>query len=279
MNRVSRRQFLSGTILGAAAAHLGADPLGQPIGCQIFPVRKQLVKDFDGTLRELYAAGYRVIEFCSPPGFVTMDMAPLVSMKASEIRQRVEGAGLRVVSCHYQFRELKENTSERIAFANELGLEQMIVATYGVPANGTLDDWRRAADDTNKLGEQTRKAGMQLGFHNHLFEFQPIGGALIFDELMKQWDRELVKSQFQVNLLSLGLDPVAFFRKYPGRFLSMHLQDWSTAAKKEVPIGRGSIDWTKLFAAAKKSGVRNYFVEMDMDALKTSYSYLHTLKV
>jgi sugar phosphate isomerase/epimerase len=261
--------------MGAAAAHLGADPLGQPIGCQIFPVRKQLVQDFDGTLRELYTAGYRVIEFCSPPGFVTMDMAPLVSMRASEIRQRVEAAGLRVVSCHYQFRELKENTSERIAFAKELGLEQMIVATYAVPASGTLDDWRRAADDTNKLGEQARKAGMQLGFHNHLFEFQQIGG--IFDELMKQWDRELVKSQFQVNLLSLGLDPVAFLLKYRGRFLSMHLQDWSTAARKEVAIGQGAIDWKELFAAAKKSGVRNYFVEMDMEALKASYSYLHSL--
>ena len=125
MRTASRRQFLGGTIMGAAAAgyllrgapQLGADPLGKPIGCQIFPVRKQLVKDFDGTLRELYAAGYRVIEFCSPPGFVTMDMAPLVSMKAAEIRRRVEATGLRVVSCHYQFRELKDNTGERIAFA------------------------------------------------------------------------------------------------------------------------------------------------------------------
>jgi sugar phosphate isomerase/epimerase len=287
MQPTSRRQFFSRTVMGVTAAgylsggalQLEADPLGKPIGAQIFPVRIQLVKDFDGTLRQLYALGYRVIEFCSPPGFVTMDMAPLVSMKASEIRQKVEAAGLRVVSCHYQFRELKDNTSARIAFAKELGLEQMIVATYGVPRNGTLDDWRRAADDTNKLGEATRKAGMQLGYHNHTFEFQKIGGTLIFDELMKQWDRKLVKSQFQVNVLSLGLDPVAFLTNYPGRFVSMHLQDWSTTAKKEVPIGQGSIDWKKVFTAAKKGGVKNYFVEMDMEALKASYPYLHSLKV
>ncbi len=286
MDTASRRQFLGTTIRGLAAGCLSrgappieADPLGKPVGCQIFPVRIQLVKDFDGTLRELCAAGYRVIEFCSPPGFVTMDMEPLVSMKAAEIRQRVRDAGLRLVSCHYQFKELKENTSERIAFAKELGLEQMVVATYGVPKSGTLDDWRRAADDTNTLGEQTRKAGMQLGFHNHLFEFQQIGGALIFDELMKRWDRELVKSQFQVNVLSLGLDPITFLMKYPGRFLSMHLQDWSTTAQKEVPIGQGSIDWKKLFATARKSGVSNYFVEMDMESLKASYPYLHSLNV
>jgi sugar phosphate isomerase/epimerase len=265
--------------LSGGAPQLQADPLGKPIGCQIFPVRIQLVKDFDGTLRELYAAGYRVIEFCSPPGFVTMDMAPLVSMKATEIRQRVEAAGLRVVSCHYQFRELKDNTGERIAFARELGLEQMIIATYAVPKNASLEDWRRAADETNRLGEQTRKAGMQLGFHNHLFEFQQIDGLLIFDELMKRWDRELVKSQFQVNILSLGLDPVTFLTKYPGRFLSLHLQDWSPAANKEVPIGQGSIDWRKVFSAAKKGGIRNYFVEMDMESLRASYPYLHALKV
>jgi sugar phosphate isomerase/epimerase len=287
MQTISRRQFFGRSAMGAAAAgclsggalQLGADPLGIPVGCQVFPVRVQLVKDFDGTLRELSAAGYRVIEFCSPPGFVTMDMAPLVSMKASEIRRKVEAAGLRTVSCHYQFKELKENVDERIAFAKELGLEQMVVATYGVPKDGTLDDWRRAAEETNKLGEKTRKAGIQLGFHNHGFEFQKIGGVLIFDELMKRWDRKLVKSQFQVSVVSLGFDPADIIKKYPGRFLSLHLQDWSATTKRQAPVGQGSIDWKQVFTAAKKGGIKYYFVEMDMAALKASYPYLHSLKV
>jgi sugar phosphate isomerase/epimerase len=288
MQTISRRQFLGGSAMDVAAAgylsggalQLRADPLGIPIGCQVFPVRLQLVQDFDGTVRDIYAAGYRVIEFCSPPGFVTMDMAPLVGMKASEIRQKVEAAGLRTVSCHYQFKELKENVDQRIAFAKELGLDHMIVATYSVPRDGTMDDWRRAAEETNKLGEKTRKAGMQLGYHNHGFEFRQIGGELIFDELMKRWDRKLVKSQFQVSdAVSLGFDPAAILTKYPGRFLSLHLQDWSAATKRAAPVGQGSIDWKQVFTAAKKGGIKYYFVEMNMEALKASYPYLHALKV
>jgi sugar phosphate isomerase/epimerase len=269
----------AGCLFGGAM-QLGADPLGIPIGCQVFPVRIQLVKDFDGTLRELSAAGYRVIEFCSPPGFVTMDMAPLVGMKASEIRQKVEAAGLRTVSCHYQFKELNENVDERIAFAKELGLDHMIVATYGVPRDGTIDDWRRVAGETNQLGEKVRKAGMQLGFHNHGFEFQKVGGVLIFDELMTRWDPKLVKSQFQVaDALRAGFDPAAILTKYPDRFLSLHLQDISAAPRRTAPVGQGTIDWKQIFTAAKQGGIQYYFVEMDMAALKASYPYLHALNV
>ncbi|MGD0579893.1 MAG: sugar phosphate isomerase/epimerase [Bryobacteraceae bacterium] len=237
------------------------------------------MQDFDGTLREIAAVGYRVIEFCSPPGFVNMGFASLADIKASEIRQKIAGAGLRVVSCHYQFQELKENVDERIAFATELGLDHMIVATYGVPKEGSMDDWRRAAEETNRLGEKTRKAGIQLGFHNHGFEFQQIGGTLIFDELMERWDRNLVKSQFQVSdAVRLGFDPATILTKYPGRFLSLHLQDWSAITKSVAPVGQGSIDWKKVFTAAKKGGITYYFVEMSMDALKASYPYLRDLR-
>jgi sugar phosphate isomerase/epimerase len=259
---------------------LEASPLKLPIGCQVFPVREQLVQDFDGTLRAIAAVGYRVIEFCSPPGFVKMGFASLMGMKASEIRQRINGAGLRVVSCHYQFLELKEHLDERISFAKELGLKQMVVATLAIPESAPLDGWKKAADELNKLGERTQKAGIQLGFHNHGFEFQQIGGALIFDELMKRWDPKLVKSQFQVSdAARLGFDPAAILTKYPGRFLSLHLQDWSATTKEVAPVGQGSIDWRKVFTAAKKGGIAYYFVEMSMDALKASYPYLHDLSV
>src|ERR1035441_1358071 len=288
MPAISRRQFFGRTAAGIAAAgycsvgarKLEAAPLGLPIGCQVFPIREQLVQDFDGTLREIAAVGYRVIEFCSPPGFVSMGFAPLANMKAAEIRQKISGAGLRVVSCHYQFKELKENVDQRIAFAQELGLDHMIVATYGVPKDAGMDDWRRAAEETNRLGEKTRQAGIQLGFHNHGFEFQQIGGGLIFDELMKRWDRKLVKSQFQVSdAVRLGFDPTTILTKYPGRFLSLHLQDWSATTERVAPVGQGSIDWKKVFTAAEKGGIAYYFVEMSMDALKASYPYLHDLRV
>jgi len=287
MHMISRRRLLLGAgSAGVAPRFLAAvkdsndGPLGLPMGCQVFVVREQLVKDFDGTLRELHGLGYRVIEFCSPPSFVTMGFAPLVNMSGTEIRQRATGAGLRVVSCHFQFHELQQHLDERIAFAEDLGVKHMIVATLAISPAAPMDDWRHAADVLNGLGERTRKAGIQLGFHNHGFEFKEIGGVMIFDELMRRLDRELVKSQFQVaSVFSLGIDPVTYLTKYPGRFLSLHLQDWLTAMKKEVPMGQGSIDWTKVFTAAKTSGISYYFVEMGMEALKTSCRYLQDLKV
>ncbi len=278
--KFSRRRFLGTAAAGLALARsAAANPLGLPLGCQVFPVRDELAKDFPGTLRALAGLGYQLVEFCSPPGYVDAGFAPLVGLKAPEIRSRIEDAGLRVVSCHYQYTELKEHLDERIAFAKELGLRHMIIATLAIPESASLDDWRRAADEANRLGERTAKAGLQLGFHNHHFEFRRIDGVLVFDELMLRFDPKLVKSQFQVNVVRLGFDPAEHLARYPGRFLSLHLQDWSASEKKDVAIGRGVIDWRKLFAAAKPAGIDYYFVEMGMAQLEASVPFLRNLRV
>ena len=288
MQVIRRRDFFTHSTATVAAAgvtlswarELVADPLGLPIGCQVFPIREQLAADFEGTLRKIAAIGYRVIEFCSPPSFVNMGFASFVGMKASEIREKIEQAGLRVVSCHYQFSELKQHLEERIEFAAKLGLKQMVVATLAIKPSATLDEWRRAADEMNTLGEGCRKAGIQLGFHNHGFEFQRLGDVPIFDVLMRQFEPELVKSQFQVgNVLALGFDPASYLEKYHGRFLSLHLQDWSAKTRQDVPVGQGDIDWKKLFLAARLSHIEHYFVEMNMLAMIASYNYLHGLSV
>jgi sugar phosphate isomerase/epimerase len=279
MQNSSRRQFLGAALSAAAAGALGADPLSLPIGCQTYPVRDALSKDFAGTLRELAAIGYRTIEMCSPPGYSNSGYGPLVGMKAAEMRRIIQSAGLKCESCHYQFRELKENLQERMAFAGELGLKHMVLSSFGLRNDATLADWTRAADDLNKIGEQTRKAGFQTGFHNHDNEFREIDGVLIYDKLLSTFDPKLVKMQFQVSVIRLGYEAATYMTKYPGRFVSLHLQDWSPVDKKQVPVGKGAVDWKKLFAAARTAGVENYFVEMNMDALKASYPFLHALTV
>lgn len=272
---VSRRVFLGA---GALTLTLRADPLGLPIGCQTYPVREALGKDFDGTLRQLAGLGYRTIEMCSPPGYSGSGYGPLVAIKAAEMRKRIQDAGLKCESCHYHFNEMKENLDDRMAFAKELGLRQMVVSTFGLRPEATMSDWMKAADDLNRIGEQTRKAGIQTGFHNHDFEFHPIDGVLVYDQIMGKLDPKLVKMQFQVSVISLGFEAAKFFRKYPGRFASIHLQDWSPAEKKTVAVGSGVVDWKDLFAAAKTAGVQNYFVELNMDMLESSYKHLHALK-
>src|SRR5213592_390878 len=220
---ISRRQFLGRAALGATtagylfegAAQLAADPLGLPIGCQTYPVRESLGKDFEGTVREIASAGYRMIEMCSPPGYERSGYGPLVNMSASEMRAKIKGAGLGCESCHYQFRELKESLDDRIAYGKELGLKQMILSTFGLPQSAAIADWARAAGELNKIGELTQKAGIQLGFHNHDNEFKEIDGVLIYDKLMSELDPKLVKMQFQVSVISLGFEASTFMAKYP----------------------------------------------------------------
>jgi sugar phosphate isomerase/epimerase len=287
MATISRRQFLGkSTATIAAAAYLWpgaqpvrADPLGMPIGCQLYPVGKLVAQDFEGTLRQLATIGYRTIELCSPPSYEKSGFAPLVKMKAAEVRKVIEGAGLRCESCHYQFQELKEKLDDRIAYAKELGLKHMVLSTFGLRQDASMAEWMKAAGELNKIGERTKKEGIQLGFHNHNFEFREIDGVLVYDKLMSEFDPKLVKMQFQVAVISLGYQAATYLKKYPGRFSSLHLADWSSTDKKSVPVGAGVVDWKGLFAAAKTGGVENYFVEMNLDALKASYPYLHELKV
>ena len=276
MRTISRREWLAGAAAVAAANRtLSADPLGLPIGVQTWIVREAIQRDFPGTLKMLAEVGFRSIEMCSPPGY---GWTSLTSMSASHMRKTIEDAGLHCESCHYQFRELRQNLDDRIAFAKELGLTQMVVSTFGLPNSATVADWLSAAGEMNAIAEKTQHAGIQLAFHNHDFEFREIDGVLIYDKLMGAFDPKLVKMQFQVAVISLGYQAVTFFQKYSGRFVSMHLADYSPAEKKQVPLGKGVVNWPELFAAAKAAGVKNYFVEMDLDLMKASLPYLHSLQ-
>jgi sugar phosphate isomerase/epimerase len=276
MNQISRRGFLA--TAGSLAAVLKADPHGMPIGCQTWPVRQSIGKDLDGTLKELAGMGYQRIELCSPPGYKDMGFGPLMALKPNELRDRIQAAGLKCESCHYGVGELRDHLDERIAYAQELGLKQMIIATFWLPKTAAMADWMKAADEANKWGAVTKKAGIQLGFHNHDFEFHKLDDQLIYDKLMSEFDPDLIKMQFQVGVIELGYKAQDYFRKYPGRFISMHLQDWSPQTKKAVAMGQGIVDWKAVFEAAKVGGIKNYFVEMDPPELRASVPYVRSLK-
>jgi len=127
------------------------------------------------------------------------------------------------------------------------------------------------------MGMKTKKAGIQLGYHNHHMEFSKIDGNIIYDALMNQFDPEFIKMQFQVAVISIGYKASDYFKKYPGRFISAHLADWSATEKKAVPVGKGIVDWKEFFASLKTGGVKNIFVEMDPETFKESATYIHGL--
>jgi sugar phosphate isomerase/epimerase len=272
---LSRRAFLATT---TSALQSWTAPFNWPVGTQVYPVRDALGKDFEGTLRRLAAMGFRSIEMCSPQGYGGSAFGPLASMTGAEMRKRIQDAGLTCESSHYVFKELKENLPERIAYARDLGLKQMILASFSI-REGSLADWTRAAGELNRVAEQIHKAGIQTGFHNHDGEFKQIDGQLIYDRIMAELDPKLVKMQYQVAVGRLGFDAPTVFEKYPGRFVSLHLQDWAPSDKRATPIGKGVVDWKKLFSAAKKAGVQNYFVEVDPAHMKESCDFVRSLKV
>ncbi len=261
------------------AGILRANPLGMPIGCQTWPVRKMIAKDFPGAVKALAAAGFETVELCSPVGYADSGFGDLAKYKGPELRKMLGDLGVKCESSHFGIEELRKDLAGRIAWASDLGLTQMMVPSLDGPRKPTMDDVKRAADEYNKMGEQSAKAGIQQGLHNEGFELSMVDGKRTYDLLFDLLDPKLVKFQFQVSTISQGYDAAGYFMKYPGRFVSMHVQDWSPVTKKEMAVGQGTLDWTKIFTAAKTGGIKNYFVEMNLDLMKASVPFLRQLQV
>ena len=287
MSVTSRRDFLKTAAMYTTAAgffssgvlELRANPLGMPIGCQTWPVREMIAKDFPGTIKQLADAGFQSIELCSPAGYAEFGFGGLAKYTGTELRRILHDAGVACVSSHFGMEELRKNQDDRIAWAKDVGLTQMLVASLGGPEKPTMDDVKRAAEEYNKMGEKSAKAGIQQGLHNEGFELSTVDGKRTYDVLFDLLDPKLVQFQFQVSTISKGYDAAEYFAKYPGRFISMHVQGWSAETKKVMPVGQDTLDWKKIFTAAKTGGIKNYFVEMNLDMMKASLPYLHNLQV
>ncbi|HXJ93988.1 MAG TPA: sugar phosphate isomerase/epimerase [Terriglobia bacterium] len=311
-NMYSRRTFLRATVAGAAAfgalrnwpAIGNANPLGLPIGLQLYTVREQLQKDFDGTLRQVAAAGYQEVE-----------MAGFYDRSAAEVRKSLDAAGLKCPSAHYPLVELMNGLDAKINYAKQLGLQYMICAFPWVAdpsrfkaagsnpmavamalANGlTLDDWKWNAEQFNKIGEQTQKAGIQFGYHNHDLEFKKFGGVMGYDEILRQTDPKLVTLELDCGWMAVaGHDPAAYLRKYRTRYSMLHVKDELDLSKpttsllgaSATELGRGKIDYKPIFQAAKVAHIKHYFVEQEafpdapvFEAIKIDCDYLRKLSV
>ncbi|HXW92994.1 MAG TPA: sugar phosphate isomerase/epimerase, partial [Terriglobales bacterium] len=216
---ISRRQFCKIAATQAAgvgffsvsALKLRANPLGMPIGCQTWPVRKMIADDFAGAIKQLSSAGFQSVELCSPVGYVDEGFGGLAKFKGGELRRILSDAGLTCVSSHFSIEELRKNQSDRIAWATDVGLTQMIVPSLDGPKKPTMDDVKRATDEYNRMGEESAKAGIQQGLHNEDFELSTVDGKRTYDVLFGLLDPNLVKFQFQVSTISRGFDAREYF--------------------------------------------------------------------
>jgi sugar phosphate isomerase/epimerase len=288
---ITRRTFVQqaavGGMLAASVLTSFADPLGLPIGAQTYPMRATINSDFAGTMKGLADAGYTTIELCSPFGYG--EFAGLKQYKGQDLKAMLHDWGLSCVSCHFGTGELFNHAEERIGWAQDLGLTQMGTASLGygtMPKDRkpTMDDVKVVVDKFNAFAAKAHAAGITAFLHNEDLEVTSIDGKRVYDAEIGLLDPATVKLQFQVSTMQDGFDPEDYFVRYPGRYISMHCQDWvigPDGKPKQVVLGTGVVNWTKVFTAAKRAGIKNYFVELEEDPalMAPSVPYLKRLKV
>ena len=300
MQQTTRRQFLASTALATAALatrRAAALPLGLPLGLQLYSVRELLPKDYLGTLKQLAAIGYREVE-----------AAGFFGHKTVELNELMRSAGLSLVSAHFSADELSKRFDYTLAFCKALGLQYAICSfpkikdpsrlkdfSYQTQVNSfTLDDYRYNADLFNAWGRKFKAEGIQFGYHNHTMEFAPQDGVVPLDELLRLTDPDLVTLEMDCGWVVVGgADPVTYLHRYPTRISMLHVKDFKPAtgpvtASSPPPaaeLGRGTSDYHRIFAAAKRANIRHAFVEQEafdmppFEALRIDAEYMQRLHV
>jgi sugar phosphate isomerase/epimerase len=271
----------------AAAGNLGA------IGLQLYSVKDVIEKDLKGTLEQLGKIGYTQIE--SYPGA----KGHYFGMEPKAFTQMANDMGLELVSSHFgsgtrtgtaaDWRQatMLQRFEELCGKAAETGQPYITCSSLDESLRKTSDDLKRTAELFNQSGEIAKKAGLQFAYHNHAFEFEQVGDAVVYDFLLANTDAELVKYELDLFwVAAAGKDPVAYLEKHPNRFPLCHVKDMDKQDKtRNTEVGSGSLDYQKILKAAKANGMKHYLVEQEyfarpsIESMRISYDYLAKLAV
>lgn len=293
---LTRRSFLEKTVQGvAAAAALGATELHaaerrawtKPIGLEMYTVRELFAKDQPGTLKRVAEAGYGEVEVA---GFLSPNLS------TEKLKASLKDANLIAPSAYFGMPKTADDWKKSTDYAHALNLKYMVTGnTDRIDADG----WKRLAALFNDCGKLSKAAGTQFCYHNHMREFEQLGDTTGYEILLTQCDPKLVKMEMDVFWMVYGgQDPLAYFKRYPGRYLLLHIKDIKNGvegSKTEFPaekgpnpfasVGQGRIDWKAIFAHAHQAGAQHIFVEQDrcdvppLEAIKASCDYLKNLRV
>lgn len=297
MPSISRRQFLGSTaaiaLLSFADRAVLANPLGLPLGIQLYSVREQMAQDLDGALAAVSAAGYTEVE-----------AAALPKKSAKEIRAALDKARLRCVSAHHPFAELQAHFDEIIAYDKQLGVRFIICSSPGhrpsSSATGSgrrplsLDDWHYNAEQFNAMGEKTAASGIQFGYHNHTPSFVLTEGKTPYEDLMRLTDPKKVTFELDCGWAAVaGKNPAEILKNHPHRISMLHVKDFKLPPHpspenhdaKVTELGKGNIDYRPIFAqAAKTQHIQHAFVEQEefdmpwKESLKMDADYLRKFR-
>ena len=218
--------------------------------------------------------GYREVEFAGYHG-----------KPVGEVRALLARLGLAAPASHVSLEAFRREADKVIAESKEVGHRYVVVPWLDVAERRSLDDYRRIAEELNRIGEKVRAAGMQLGYHNHDFELATMEGSVPLDVLVERTDPSLVVLELDLYWVTKGgADPHTYFSRHPGRVHLVHVKDSAGAPEhRMVDVGKGTIDFARIFARREQAGIRHAFVEHDDPAdplatLRTSYQHLAQLR-
>jgi sugar phosphate isomerase/epimerase len=276
----NRRQFLHTATHGAlgalAVASIKAEAAARlsTIGVQLYTVRNEMAKDFEGSLKRVAELGYKEVEF-----------AGYYNRAAKDVRAILDRHGLVSPSAHVPLNAVQTQIEKTIETAKTIGHRFLICPYLEDKDRRSLDDYKRHAETFNKAGEACKKAGIQFGYHNHDFEFKTFDGKMAFDQLLADTDKNLVKMELDLYwAVKANQDPLAWMAKHPNRFVLFHVKEMDKTDKRGITeVGRGVIDFKTIFAKSK-GRISHYFVEQDtcpgspFDSIKVSIDYLKQLE-
>jgi sugar phosphate isomerase/epimerase len=279
---MKRREFLASSALAVAGATMLSDGWSKgkdkPIGLQLYTLRQVINKDVKGTIKQLTDWGYREFESYG------YSKGMLFGMTSKEFNDYVKSLGARVVSGHYGIDVVRGDWEKAVADAKDAGQEFMCLPWID-EKDRNIDGYKKIIADTNKAGEIAKKAGIRMGYHNHWFEFDKVGDKTGLELLLSELDPKYVG--FELDLfwvVKAGQDPIKLINKYPGRFEQWHVKDMDKSnPERNADVGTGTIDWKPIFALAKKSGMKHYYIEQEtypvdpMSSTKNSIDYLKTI--
>jgi sugar phosphate isomerase/epimerase len=242
--------------------------------------------DPKGTLKQIAAMGFGEVENFGYNG-------KFFGMEASEYKKVLDEHGLVAPSGHYLYGNFgnKQNPGtvlfgweKAVADAKAIGQTYMAIAFLMPEERTSIAAYKKIAADLNKAGAICKKAGIQLCYHNHDFEFQELEGQIPFDILANETDPGLVKFELDLFWVSkAGKDPIALFKQYKGRVALWHVKDMdNTPNKNFTEVGSGVIDYKRIFKHAKTAGMKHFFVEQDvcpgapLDSIRKSIAYVQS---
>ncbi|MGN7988479.1 sugar phosphate isomerase/epimerase family protein [Pedobacter sp. 22226] len=264
---ISRRSFILNSSMAAAAALLVPSfafaPDKKVVGLQLYSLRDELPKDVRGTIAKVAKAGFKEVETY---GFSIKDQ--FWGLTPKEFKALLDANGLKAPSGHYGLGTYLAdgNTTElkaAIAAAKVLGSEYVTIPWLDDSIRKNADDYKKIALRINEAGKMAKTAGIRLAYHNHNFEFEKHGDTTGYEILLKGTDKKFV--DFELDLywvIRSGNDPIKLFKENPGRFTMWHVKDMDKANPAlNAEVGTGSINFKPIFAQAKLSGMKHFFVE------------------